>query len=170
MSFSWIPFYKELAEKLLDYKNRRNELVDFIYAEDGLKDFSNALHLENKEQKIDDIDPFSIFGLFNSGKKKEETRIAILEKIKKYFNISAALPSDFDGIPVLNYARSFFYDWNDLHNSCNELWDCYEEFVKNNSPEKYINFRNIKVRPAESTMPLFWNSRRERRLKWQEKN
>ncbi|MBQ1983231.1 MAG: AAA family ATPase [Spirochaetaceae bacterium] len=156
MSFSWIPFYKELAEKLLDYKNRRNELVDFIYAEDGLKDFSNALHLENKEQKIDDIDPFSIFGLFNSGKKKEETRIAILEKIKKYFNISAALPSDFDGIPVLNYARSFFYDWNDLHNSCNELWDCYEEFVKNNSPEKYINFRNIKVRPAESTMPLFW--------------
>ena len=156
MSFSWIPFYKELAEKLLDYKNRRNELVDFIYAEDGLKDFSNALHLENKEQKIDDIDPFSIFGLFNSGKKKDETRIAILEKIKKYFNISAALPSDFDGIPVLNYARSFFYDWNDLHNSCNELWDCYEEFVKNNSPEKYINFRDIKVRPAESTMPLFW--------------
>lgn len=156
MTFSWIPFYKELAEKLLNYKNRRDELVEFIYAEDGLQDFSNALHLEDKNQKIDDIDPFSIFGLFNSGKKKIETRISILERIKNYFEISADLPSDFDGIPVLNYARSFFYNWNDLHNSCNKLWECYEEFVKNNSPEEYINFRGIENCPAESTMPLFW--------------
>ena len=156
MSFSWIPFYEELAEKLLDYKNKRKELVEFIYAEDGLKDFSNALHLENKDLKIDDIDPFSIFGLFNSGKKKNETRISILDRIKKYFNISADLPSDFDGIPVLNYARSFFYDWNDLHNSCNKLWGCYEKFVRNNSPKEYIDFRDIKTCPAESTMPLFW--------------
>lgn len=43
-----------------------------------------------------------------------------------------------------------------MHNSCNILWNCYEEFITHNSPKEYIDFRDIKSRPAESTMPLFW--------------
>lgn len=79
--FTWTPFYKELSEKLLDYKNKRQLLVNFIYAEDGLYQYSKALHLKNKQDKIFDIDPFSIFGLLNSGTKTKETRIEILKKI-----------------------------------------------------------------------------------------
>ena len=154
--FTWIPFYKELSEKLLDYKNKRQLLVDFIYAEDGLRQYSNALHLKNKKDNIFDIDPFSIFGLFNSGSKTKETRIAILKRIKTFFEIKTDIPSDFDGIPVLNYARSFFYDWNDLSNSCNKLWECYVSFVKNNSAKEFIELKGINNCPAESTMPLFW--------------
>ena len=154
--FTWIPFYKELSEKLLDYKNKRQLLVDFIYAEDGLCQYSNALHLKNKKDNIFDIDPFSIFGLFNSGSKTKETRIAILKRIKTFFEIKTDIPSDFDGIPVLNYARSFFYDWNDLSNSCNKLWECYVSFVRNNSAKEFIELKGINNCPAESTMPLFW--------------
>ena len=32
MSFTWIPFYKEFAKKLLEYKSRRQELVETIYS------------------------------------------------------------------------------------------------------------------------------------------
>ena len=31
MSFTWIPFYKEFAHKLIEYKNRRKELVETKY-------------------------------------------------------------------------------------------------------------------------------------------
>lgn len=29
-NFTWIPFYKELAQKLLDYKDRQSILIDFL--------------------------------------------------------------------------------------------------------------------------------------------
>ena len=57
--YTWIPFYSELAEKLLEYKAKRNALISFIFAENGLLDYSNYLHLKDKTQKINDIDPFS---------------------------------------------------------------------------------------------------------------
>ena len=109
-SFSWIPFYTELAEKLLEYKDKREELVEFIFSEDGLREFSDYLHLEYKEQKIDDIDPFSFMGMFNRGSFSPNNRIKILTKIKQRFDIVANVPSDFDGIPVLNYSRMFLHD------------------------------------------------------------
>lgn len=31
MAFTWIPFYKELAQKLLKFRNNRAPLVDWIY-------------------------------------------------------------------------------------------------------------------------------------------
>lgn len=43
--FTWIPFYKELAEKLLAYRNDRKPLLDYIYthSEEVLADFSLTL-------------------------------------------------------------------------------------------------------------------------------
>ena len=32
VAYTWIPFYMEMADKLLMYKNRRKELVDIVYA------------------------------------------------------------------------------------------------------------------------------------------
>ena len=31
MTFTWIPFYKELAQKLLHYRDNRKPLIDWIY-------------------------------------------------------------------------------------------------------------------------------------------
>ena len=28
--FSWIPFYKELAQKVLEYKDKRKDLMDIV--------------------------------------------------------------------------------------------------------------------------------------------
>ena len=28
--FTWIPIYKEIAEKLLNYENKQNELIDIV--------------------------------------------------------------------------------------------------------------------------------------------
>ena len=153
--FTWIPFYTELAEKLLEYKNNRTDLISFIFSKDGLQDFSNYLHLQDKTQKINDIDPFSFMGIFNRGSLSQSNRIKILDKIKKQLGIKAETPSDFDGVPVLNYARMFFYDWGSLKESCNSLWDAYDAMM-NEDLKPWFDYYNINKRKAECTIPLFW--------------
>ena len=153
--FDWIPFYTELAQKLLEYKNRRDELIEFIFAEDGLRDYSDYLHLQDKTQKIDDIDPFSFIGMFNRGKLATEKRRTISQRIKDKFNLKSAIPFDFDGIPVLNYMRMFYFHWNYLHDSCNKIWDAFESMM-NGDLKPWFNYCNIAQRKAESTIPLYW--------------
>ena len=73
--FDWVDFYKEFASKLLDYKDRRDELVEkvkAIYTMTGM----NMPTLE-KDNNLIDIDPFTVFGLFNK-KLKDDNRIKIL--------------------------------------------------------------------------------------------
>jgi len=154
-NFTWIPFYTELAEKLLSYKVDRKPLIEFIFAENGLREFSDYLHLQDKSEKIDDIDPFTFMGMFNRGSLSPNNRIKILERIKNLFVIQSDVPSDFDGIPVLNYARMFFYDWNNLSESCEKLWNAYEAMM-NGDLDPWFNYYNIGKRRAECTMPLFW--------------
>lgn len=154
-NFTWIPFYTELAEKLLSYKVDRKPLIEFIFAENGLREFSDYLHLQDKSEKIDDIDPFTFMGMFNRGSLSPNNRIKILERIKNLFVIQSDVPSDFDGIPVLNYARMFFYDWNNLSESCEKLWNAYEAMM-NGDLNPWFSYYNIAKRRAECTMPLFW--------------
>ena len=154
-SFSWIPFYTELAEKLLEYKDKKEELVEFILSEDGLREFSDYLHLEDKKQKIDDIDPFSFMGMFNRGSLSPNNRIKILTKIKQRFDIVANVPSDFDGIPVLNYSRMFFYNWHNLKDSCDTIWSAFEQMM-NGDISQWFDYYKFQTRKAECTMPLFW--------------
>ena len=154
-SFSWIPFYTELTEKLLEYKDKREELVEFIFSEDGLREFSDYLHLEDKKQKIDDIDPFSFMGMFNRGSFSPNNRIKILTKIKQRFDIVANVPSDFDGIPVLNYSRMFFYNWHNLKDSCDTIWSAFEQMM-NGDISQWFDYYKFQTRKAECTMPLFW--------------
>lgn len=159
MKFNWIPFYTELSEKLLQYKNKREELVEFIYSEDGLGKYTNYLHTSDKSQKISDIDPFSFFGIFNTGNKRNakiENRKDILSRIKSKFDIKADVPSDFEGIPVLNYIRSFYYDWNNITYSCDILWDAYENLLNNKPLDKFFNYKKFTTCKSETTMPLFW--------------
>lgn len=159
MKYTWIPFYTELSHKLLDYKDKRAELVDFIYSDEGLGYYTNYLHTEDKDQRIDDIDPFSFFGIFNTSNKrnkKKVNRIDILTRIKQKFNISSDVPSDFEGIPLLNYMRSFYYHWDDINGSCDVLWDVFERLLTNASLQDFFVDYKFKTRKAEVTIPLFW--------------
>lgn len=153
--FTWIPFYTELAEKLLEYKDKREELVKFIFAQDGLLGYTDYLHLQDKSQKIDDIDPFSFIGIFNRGNLSPQKRIEIINRIKGKFGILADVPTNFDGIPKMNYARSFFYNWHDLASSCNAIWFAYES-IMNDNLLPWFDYWEIAKRTAETTIPLFW--------------
>lgn len=127
--YTWIAFYCELANKLLCYKNDRfllvNKLVE-IYDEIGMK-----LPRLEREGKPMDIDPFTIFGLFNKG-ISESNRISIIKAMAKIFDVKANVPSEFPGIPVLNNLKATFYYFmgergdHDIDN----LWELFETAIK----------------------------------------
>ena len=105
--FVWVNFYKEFASKLLAYKNNRGELVEkvkAIYAETGI----NMPTLE-KDNQLVDIDPFTVFGLFNKSSMREANRIKIITAVRKIFDVVTAVPDSFDSIPVLNNQNATFY-------------------------------------------------------------
>ena len=103
MQYDWIDFYTEFATKLLPFKTDRKTLIQKIYAVYDTVGIS-VPKLESGDEIID-IDPFTIFGTFNKG-ITNANRIAILNGIASEFGIAATVPSNFDGIPVLNNLKA----------------------------------------------------------------
>ena len=71
--YDWVDFYKEFAAKLLAFKDNQQELVEMvkqIYTNTGI----NMPTLE-KDNQLVDIDPFTVFGLFNKSSMKEANRV-----------------------------------------------------------------------------------------------
>ncbi len=128
--FAWVDFYKEFAGKLLAYKNNRGELVNkvrAIYAEAGI----NMPTLE-KDNQLVDIDPFTVFGLFNKSSMREANRSKIITAVKKIFNVQTEVPTTFDSIPVLNNQNATFYYFIDSRGDedIDDLWVLFESALK----------------------------------------
>lgn len=165
--FDWVEFYKEFAEKLLAYKDNRQELiikVKQIFMDTGI----NMPTLE-KDNQIVDIDPFTVFGLFNKSSMKAANRVKIISAVKELFGVAAAVPSSFSSIPVLNNQNATFYyfigDRED--NDIDDLWELFGSaltYASSSSPEdkeilsKYFDFVINKKGNGNSkiTMGLYW--------------
>ena len=122
--FTWIPFYMEFADKLRDYKERRGELVDII--KDVYKNTGIKLPTLEKDGAVFDIDPFTVFGLFNKG-ITDTKRITIAIEFKNSLGIKAQVPSDFNGIPILNNMSATFYGFigDRKENDIDNLWNAF---------------------------------------------
>lgn len=158
MSFTWVPYYKEFAEKLLQYQENRADLCRLIYDyEDEL--LINYLHDEGgKDDRFTDIDPFTTFGLFNRGISKKN-RASSAALFKRLLNISADVPSDFDGVPILNNQKSHFFGFrqdrkpDDIEN----LWRLFVKVVKKEDFENEYNaLLGQFLIGVNITMALFW--------------
>ena len=164
--FDWVDFYKEFAFKLVSYKEKRAELIQkvkAIYQMTGI-----SMPTLDKDNNIMDIDPFTIFGLFNKG-LKNENRIKILTAIAELFELSHDIPTSFDSIPVLNKQNAIYYlFYTDRGDSdIDDLWELFVAtlaYSENSTSEnkdyfsryfdKVINRKNNGN--AKVTMGLYW--------------
>lgn len=128
MQFEWINFYSEFATKLLEFKNKRAELITDIQS--AYSAINMKLPKLEREDSIIDIDPFTVFGLFNKG-ITNANRIAILESFATVFNIKSKVPNNFDGIPVLNNLKATYYGFKDDRQATDidNLWGLYESAI-----------------------------------------
>ena len=72
MNFEWIDYYTEFATKLLTFKDNREELIHKIYS--IYDNIGISVPKLEKDDEITDIDPFTVFGLFNKGITKVKSK------------------------------------------------------------------------------------------------
>ena len=107
MQCSWTSFYMELADKLLAFKDDRQALIATlrrVYAQIGM-----ALPTLDSSGDPTDIDPFTVFGLFNRTMSKlDRERVAL--GMARHFRVVAAIPEDLSVIPALSGRNARFSD------------------------------------------------------------
>lgn len=158
MSFTWISYYKEFAQRLTQFQKDRKRLLNLIYNNrDEL--LAKYLHDQGGEgDLLEDIDPFTVFGLFNRG-IKHENRINSAKLFKNILDIKADIPKDFEGIPVLNNQKSHFFGFRS-HRGKNDIQNLWNLFIKvvndENFEEEYNTVIKQFIIKVNITMGLFW--------------
>ena len=164
-SFKWISFYTAFATELLFYKDNRTELIrkiQKVYETTGM----HMPKLENGGTPAD-IDPFTVFGLFNKGITDANRKILIKAFIDE-FHINAEVPDDFSGIPVLMNMMSTFYAFDDARkeHDIDNLWTVFESaltLADNDNPQNREKFSEAYDQALTQfavkwnlTMGLYW--------------
>lgn len=165
-SFTWIPFYEELATKLAGWEKRQGELISFL---ESLRTEGYVITSLNDKDKdgarflLKEIDPFTFFGVFNR-RIGYDQRLAILAQMKRYFGLRNELPDDLDGIPILNNMKSWFIS-NQVSRDVNDvrrLWQVFQLALEDNPLEKnefrqaFDDALTVKQTNVNLTMGLFW--------------
>lgn len=112
--YSWVAFYTELGQRLLDYAGNRDVLLEKFWT---VADQSGYPHLfkylkadklrDGSSGPLRDTDPFTVLASFNRG-IKNDARAEIAKAFAEEFQVSAAPPTQFSGIPTANNLKSWF--------------------------------------------------------------
>ena len=142
--FLWVDFYQEFAQKLVTYRDNRLDLIKKVKEMYELSGIS--MPTLEKDNILVDIDPFTVFGLFNK-KLKDENRIKLLEAIAKLFDLKSKVPTSFDSLPVLNPQNATYYRFVDERGDgdIDDLWSLFIsaiEYDKNPISENKENVSN----------------------------
>lgn len=135
--FQWTDFYEAVAEKLLAYAGTRGPLINGIheiasrvpglgYLQDRFPDDTRG--------PLRDICPFTTMGTFNRS-MTDANRKTIARELAKLLGVTVPVPPSFEGIPVLNNQRSWFFAYANSRGAgdIDALWNV---FVAANSMAK----------------------------------
>ena len=190
--FTWTDFYKNFATVLLKYKDDRTSLIEKIKKAlekdedtkfspfwknptdtDGKpkKDKDGKKVKEKEYQGLIDIDPFTVFGLFNGADGPNRIKIvtALHDEFSDKFKecgLEATIPNDFDGIPVLKRGSNIFTEKNKTAD-CNTLWDVFafaialaddwsDNKIRTNFIDSYNKALNLDGVKFNLSVGLFW--------------
>ena len=145
--FQWADFYKAVAEKLLSFARDRAPLIQGIhqiaqhvqgldYLQDKLPDGSKI--------PLQDICPFTAMGTFNRG-MTDANRKLIAAELAKLLGVNVPVPATFEGIPVLNNQRSWFFRYADKRGTgdIDALWRVFaaaQALVEDSGPDTRDEF------------------------------
>jgi 5-methylcytosine-specific restriction protein B len=115
LNFQWTTFYEAVAEKLLTYAKDRTSLIEGIH--EIASRVSGLSYLHDKFQDgstgpLRDICPFTTMGTFNRS-MTDANRKTIAGELAKLLGVTVPVPASFEGIPVLNNQRSWFFAYAD---------------------------------------------------------
>lgn len=165
--FDWVDFYKEFANTLLQYKDNRGILIEKVEKIYGLTGIDMPTLERNKH--LVDIDPFTIFGLFNKRSMTVDNRNKIISTVANLFDIKAPMPTSFDGVPLLNNQNATYYYFIDERDEddIDTLWGLYESalmYAKDSSSKNTLTlsqYFDVAINKkgngtSKITMGLYW--------------
>lgn len=165
-NYEWVKFYSAFADKLLEYETNRKFLLE------KLQNIFNSLGMKfqklEEDDSVVDIDPFTVFGMFNKG-LSEANRISIIKAFAKEFDIDKTIkiPTVFDGIPTLNNLKAVFFGWTRQDSDIDNLWLLFKTALKyadatdkSQIKDRFIAIYDVVVKQScikwNITMGLFW--------------
>ena len=129
--FLWTKFYMAVADRLLEFRNDRGPLVEGIRSiaqrVDGLGHLSQDRFADGTTGFVRDICPFTTMGLFNRGITDSNRKI-IAAELANFLGVEEPVPDTFEGIPVLNNLRSWFFPREVVRSPdhIEALWEIFE--------------------------------------------
>ena len=137
LEHSWIPFYRELAGKLVNdgWRGRQRELVGvFKGILDRLR--SEAVPVPRVETFLGEhVDPFTIFAVIARNVTPENYRKTV-RAYKMAFKLRSELPEKPEIPWVDNRRVGFFGRYSDVATESVKLWDAFEMVYQMNSFEQ----------------------------------
>ena len=181
--FTWTRFYESLADKLLEFKDSRDELVEGIHKIVGTVDALSPYRDEFKNGTrglLKDICPFTTIGIFNQNQTLENRKKIAIE-LRSFLRVSEPVPDSFDenehssqkgltveGVPTLSPLKRYFFGWEKERKpeDIETLWEVFYRAVRfaesddidNRSAfiEAYDKAIEIKNVAWNLTMGLYW--------------
>ena len=167
-----MPFYRELAGKVLEFEERQDELIDVLreMQEAGLKVVPIEDDLSRTERVLfTEIDPFTFMATFSRSGDKTATELC--DWIRKRWNLETPTPTDFDGranVAAVGGASWFFTssEYGRTPQDIPSLWMLAKAIYHNGAQSlteelygKCVMLKNVGV--LKLSTGLFWFNPRE---------
>jgi 5-methylcytosine-specific restriction protein B len=129
--FLWTKYFEAMADGLLTFRHNRQTLVaglrEIASRVEGLGYLAEDQYADGNTGFVRDICPFTFMGIFNRGIKDANRKI-LAEELAKLLGVEAPIPQTFEGIPVLNNLRSWFFGFerDRPNDQIDALWDVFE--------------------------------------------
>ncbi len=131
--FNWARFYEAVADKILTFRNRRDELVSGIHAiaskVDGLSNLRDQF-VDGSSGPLKDICPFTAMGILNR-QNTDANRKAIAYELANLLGVTEPVPDSFEGIPLLNNQKSWFFGFDNKRqpDDIDTLWEAFAQAI-----------------------------------------
>ncbi|AEE97490.1 hypothetical protein [Mahella australiensis] len=112
-TYQWVPFYEALADKLIVYNNKRNELFDLMKKVASEQPLMKYLHFEREDwggPLRHQIDPFSVIGVMNRG-ITDANRTVLAKILADAFELKLLAPTQFAGFLCLITGGHSLREW-----------------------------------------------------------
>lgn len=165
-SYSWVPYYEKLANALLPYADKRQELINKLskgFTQHGV--IAPTWSKSKKIEDVSDIDPFSVFGGFNRY-LTESNRLQYVKALATSLEIEKPEFTDFLGVPVLNNMKASFSPYKSEHEETQNLWNLFKAALRyadeptSDREQEFIKwFDIVENQPLINwniTMGLYW--------------
>ncbi len=131
--FLWTCFYEAIADKLLLYRDKRDELIKGIHSiaskVEGLSNLQDQFY-DGSTGPLKDICPFTAMGIFNRG-ITDVNRKNIATELATFLGVEEVVPDSFEGIPILNNQKSWFFGFDNkrMSDDIDALWEIFAKAI-----------------------------------------